>query len=112
MNTIVSSNPKEKTLMELLKNNKLMLLEVRANWCGSSHIIAPVIKKIEEDFNSMIKIVRINYDSYRDFLLQHNVNSIPVILIVKEGKVLNRIDGTISRRNLKSLVMELIKHEN
>ena len=108
MDTIVSSNPRDKSLLELLKNNKLMLLEVRANWCGASHIIAPVIKKIEEDFNSMIKIVRINYDSHREFLCQHNVSSIPVILIVKEGKVLNRIDGTISRRNLKSLVMELL----
>jgi len=108
MDTIVSSNPIDKSLLELLKNNKLMLLEVRANWCGGSHIIAPVIKKIEEDFNSMIKIVRINYDSHREFLCQHNVSSIPVILLVKEGKVLNRIDGTISRRNLKSLVMELL----
>lgn len=108
MNTIVSSNLKDKSLIELLKKNKLMLLEVRANWCGGSHIIAPVIKKIEEEFNGMIKIVRINYDSHREFLRQHNVNSVPVILIVKEGKVLNRIDGTISRGNLKNLVMELL----
>ncbi len=45
MDTIVSSNPRDKSLLELLKNNKLMLLEVRANWCGGSHIIAPVIKR-------------------------------------------------------------------
>jgi len=108
MNKIISSNPKENSLVELLRNNELMLLEVRANWCGGSHIIAPVIKKIEDEFNSTIKIVRMDYDSHREFLNKNNVNSIPVILLVKEGKVLNRIDGTISRGNLKNLVLELL----
>jgi thioredoxin 1 len=108
MNKIISSNPKENSLVELLRNNELMLLEVRANWCGGSHIIAPVIKKIEDEFNSTIKIVRMDYDSHREFLYKNNVNSIPVILLVKEGKVINRIDGTISRGNLKNLVLELL----
>ena len=108
MNKIISSNPKENSLVELLRNNELMLLEVRANWCGGPHIIAPVIKKIEDEFNSTIKIVRMDYDSHREFLYKNNVNSIPVILLVKEGKVLNRVDGTISRGNLKNLVLELL----
>ena len=47
-----------------------------------------------------------------EFLQKFNVENIPTILLLKGGKVVKQIDGTISRGNLKSLVMELLNHQS
>jgi thioredoxin 1 len=112
MSKIVTSNPDDGHLEEIINNHSIILCEVRADWCGGSHIIAPVIKKIEDEFNNEIKVVRVAYDTHKEFLYKFNVNSIPVVLLIKDGKLVNKIDGTISRENLKNLILELLNNHN
>jgi len=65
---------------------------------------------LENEFNNSIKVVRIDYESHKEFLQKFKVESLPTILLLKSGKVMKQINGTISRRNLKSLVMELLNN--
>lgn len=112
MSKIVTSNPNDGPLEELVNSHSIILLEVRADWCGGSHIIAPVIKMIEDEFNNEIKVVRMDYGAHKEFLHKLNVNSIPVVLLLKDGKLENKIDGTISRGDLKNLVQDLLNNHN
>ena len=100
------------TVKDLLVSKKPVLLEVRNDKCKCSHLITPVFSKIENEFDNSIKIVRIDFESHKEILKKFNVENIPTILLLKGGKVMKQIDGTISRRNLKSLVMELLNHQN
>jgi thioredoxin 1 len=112
MRKIVTSNPDDGPLEELVNSHSKIILEVRADWCGDSHIITPIIKKIEDEFNNDIKVVRVAYDTHKEFLHKLNVNSIPVVLLIKDGKMANKIDGTISRADLKNLVQDLLNNHN
>jgi len=98
------------TLKDLLVSKKPVLLEVRDDKNCCSHLIAPVISRIENEFDNSIKIVRIDYETHKEFLKKINVENFPTILLLKRGKVMKQINGTISRRNLKSLVMELLNN--
>jgi len=93
-------------------SKKPVLLEVRENKSCCSHLIAPVISRIENEFDNSIKVVRIDYESHKEFLQNINVESFPTIVLLKGGKVMKQISGTVSRSNLKSLVMELLNHQN
>jgi thioredoxin-like negative regulator of GroEL len=100
------------TLKDLLVNEKPVLLEVREDKSCCSQLIAPVISWVENEFNNLIKVVRIDYESHREFLQKINVESFPSIVLLKGGKVMKKINGTISRSNLKALVTELLNHQN
>ena len=89
-----------------------MLLEVRDKKSCCSHLIAPVFSKIENEFDNSIKVVRIDYESHKEFLQNINVESFPTIVLLKGGKVIKQINGTISRGNLNSLVSELLNNQN
>ena len=99
-------------LKDLLVSTKPVLLEVREDQSCCSHLIAPVISCIENEFDNSIKVVRIDYESHKEFLQKLNVESYPTIVLLKGGKVMKQINGTISRGNLKSLVMELLNNHN
>ena len=99
-------------MKELLVSKKPVLLEVRDNKSICTPLITPVISKIENEFDNSIKVVRIDYESHKEFLQNINVESFPTIVLLKDGKVMKQINGTISRRNLKTLVMELLNHQN
>ncbi|MGB5892672.1 MAG: thioredoxin family protein [Ignavibacteriaceae bacterium] len=97
------------TLKDLLVSKKPVLLEVRDDKCCCSQLITPVFSKIENEFNNSFKLERIDYETHKEFLQKFNVENIPTVLLLKSWKVMKQINGTISRRNLNSLVMELLK---
>ena len=99
-------------LKDLLVSKKPVLLEVRDDKSCCSQLIAPVISRIENEFDNSVKIVRIDYESHKEILQKLNVESFPTVLLLKNGNVMKQINGTISRGNIKSLVMELLKHQN
>ena len=94
MNKIIPNNLEENSLRELLNIKKPVLMEIRADWCGGSHIIAPIIEKIEEEYNNKIRIVRVNFESHKDYLLDIGVTNVPTVLLMNGGKVLKKINGT------------------
>jgi thioredoxin-like negative regulator of GroEL len=100
------------TLKDLLVSEKPVLLEIREDKSCCSQLIAPVISCIENEFDNLIKVVRIDYESHKEILQKLNVESFPTILLLRSGKVMKQINGTISRGNIKSLVMELLNHQN
>ncbi len=112
MNNVPLENSESGPIKEFPKTSKPMLIEVRADWCGGSHIIAPIIKKIEQEFENKITIERIDYESNRDFLIQCGVKNVPSIILVKDGKIYELINGTLSKRNLRKLVDDLLNNNN
>ncbi|UCH65413.1 MAG: thioredoxin family protein [Ignavibacterium sp.] len=105
-------NSETSTFKDLLNSSKPMLIEVKADWCGGSHIIAPIIQKIEQDFGNRVMIERIDYESNKSFLMDCGIENVPSIMLVKDGKIYKLINGTLSKRNLEKLIDELLNNNN
>ena len=78
---------------EVLKSQIPVFVDFWAEWCGPCRAIATVLESLAEDYNGKVKIVKINVDKETDLANKYNVSAIPSLIIVKDGKEIDRIVG-------------------
>lgn len=82
-------------------NSKLpVLVEFSTEWCGTSHITAPIIKEMTVKFKDDIKFCKIDIDEYKQISKQYGVNKIPTVLFFNNGNVVDFVYGSVSREIL------------
>lgn len=96
---VTSSNFEE----EVLKSDKTVLIDFYADWCGPCKAYAPIVEAFAAE-NEDIKVVKVNVDDSKDLAIKYNAMSIPTTVVIKDGKVINRAVGIISKGNLEELV--------
>ena len=97
------TNTKENFEEEVLKSDKPVLLDFWASWCGPCRMIAPTIEEIAEE-NDTIKVGKINVDDERDLSLQFGIESIPTLIVMKDGKIVNKGVGAMPKDNILALL--------
>ena len=83
---------KENFEEEVLRSEKPVLLDFYADWCGPCRMVAPAVQEIAEE-NDHIKVGKINVDEQMDLALRFQVTSIPLLVVVKNGEVVNQALG-------------------
>lgn len=94
---------KENFYEEVMNSDKPVLLDFWATWCGPCRMIAPVIEEIAEE-NSNIKVGKINVDEQPELANRFQIVSIPTLVVMKEGKIVNHAMGV----RPKSQILEML----
>ena len=89
---------------EVIKSSIPVLVDFWAPWCGPCKTIAPHIEQIAKDFEGKIKICKLNVDEAPDVATHYTVMSIPMLLIFREGKVMDKKVGVINRSELERFI--------
>lgn len=84
--------------MEDIKNGRI-LLDFYATWCGPCKIMAKQLEKYEDEVAS-VKVVKINVDENRYLTQEFGVKSIPTIVYMEDGEI---VDRTVGAKNLEQL---------
>lgn len=84
---------------EVLKSDKVVLVDFWADWCGPCMSLAPIIEEIALE-NPHIKVGKINIDEQADLAEEFNIMSIPTLKVFKDGKVVNTHIGYTSKENI------------
>lgn len=90
---------------EVLKSTTKVLVDFNADWCGPCKMLRPVLDEIAES-NDNIKIVSVNVDYNEKLSREYNVFSIPCLVLIEDGKEINRSVGMIPKSEVEKLIGE------
>ena len=77
----------------VLNNDKPVLVDFWATWCGPCKMIAPVVEEIAQEYEDKIVVAKIDVDEVPSVAAKYNVMSIPTLIVFENGKEVNRLVG-------------------
>ena len=89
---------------EVLESDIPVLVDFWAEWCTPCLMIAPTIEEIAQEYSGRLKVGKLNVDENPTIAAKYNIQSIPTLLIFKEGKVIEQIIGALPKKALKSKI--------
>ncbi|MFA6525115.1 MAG: thioredoxin [Patescibacteria group bacterium] len=94
---------------EVLKSDKLVLVDIWAEWCTPCKIMLPVMEELVKDNEGKaVKIAKMNIDENQSTTQKYNVMSIPTFLFFKNGEVVKQSIGAQSKEELQKVIDENI----
>jgi thioredoxin 1 len=78
---------------EVLNSDKPVLIDFWANWCGPCRMLSPTISEIAEEYKDKVKVGKVNVDEEGELAAMFRVSSIPLLVVMKNGKVVNSSIG-------------------
>ncbi len=95
---------KENFEQEVLKSDKPVLIDFYADWCGPCRMLSPMISEIAKEYDGKVKVCRINVDEENELASAFQVSSIPLLVVMKNGKVTNASVGVRPKSQIVSML--------
>ncbi|WP_242696169.1 thioredoxin [Longitalea luteola] len=89
---------------KVLSSNKLTLVDFWAAWCGPCRQIGPVVESLAKSYSGKVNIGKLNVDHNPNVCMKYNITSIPTILFIKNGKVVDKVVGSVPRSTLEKKI--------
>ncbi len=93
---------------EVITSNGVSLVDFWAPWCGPCRMIAPVIEELSEEFEGKANICKVNTDEQQDLAVKYGIRSIPTIIFMKDGEVVDQMVGASSKQAFADKINSLI----
>ena len=90
---------------EIKNSEKRVLIDFYADWCGPCKMIAPIIEEIAEG-NPQYVVGKVNVDDCPELAIEFGVSTIPNLVVLENGKVLNQISGARPKASILKMLEE------
>src|SRR5438034_9202392 len=88
----------------LVATEGLVMVDFWAKWCGPGRAIAPVLEELAEASEGRVTLMKVNVDENPGLAARYGIRSIPTILFVKDGAVIDRVVGAAPKTVLQDIV--------
>jgi thioredoxin 1 len=89
---------------EVLSSDKPVLVDFWATWCGPCRMIAPLIEELAREYETRVKVGKLDVDESGQVASQYGIMSIPTLMLFKNGKVIEQVVGALGKSELKKLI--------
>lgn len=88
---------------EVLESEKTVLLDFWATWCGPCRMIGPVLEEVAQERED-VKVCKIDVDQEPELAKQFQIMSIPTLIVMEKGKIINQALGAMPKNSVLALL--------
>jgi len=93
---------------EILKSDKLVMVDFWAPWCMPCKLIAPTVEKLAEEMKGRVSVLKSNVDENPDIATELSIMNIPTLVLFKDGKEVSRIVGVSSKEAIEAKINSVL----
>jgi thioredoxin 1 len=92
----------------IICDSRLVIVDFHALWCSPCKMQSPILKEVASELGESIRVIKIDVDTNSQIASRYSVQSVPTIIIFKNGKQVWRQSGVVSKVQLKNVLMQYI----
>ena len=92
------------TFGKIINDDKPVLVDFHAEWCGPCKMMAPELKKFAQNNKEVVRVLKVDIDKNQPTASHYNIQGVPTLILFKNGKVLWRQSGALSAKQISDAV--------
>lgn len=91
---------------EIINQNRPVLVDFFAEWCGPCKMMSPILKEVKAELNDEVSILKIDVDKNQNLAAKFQVRGVPTFVLFKEGKQVWRQSAMLQKKDLISVIKQ------
>lgn len=89
---------------EVIKSQLPVFVDFWAEWCGPCRMVGPAVEQLSKTLQGKVKVVKVNVDENQEIAIQYGIQSIPSLLLFKNGKEIARTIGAAPKESYQKFI--------
>ena len=90
----------DESFNQAIKENKIILMDFWAEWCGPCRMVGPVVEELAKDYEGRAIIGKVNVDNNPEISMKFGIRNIPALLFFKNGEIVDKQIGAVPKNVL------------